>query len=113
MSGINQDKRIRHTTRLSPELARMLQYWSSKGDYDSASDYIAQAVQEKIERENQDYDLPTLEIARLNQLVDVSKGIETNLGSLERVVLALSDTVIGLTRGDNYLAKDDDGELAS
>ena len=62
-------------------------------------------------RENLDYDLPTLEIARLNELVDQVAALAKNSANLERVVTTGFDSLIGLTRGDNYLLDDEDGEL--
>ena len=98
--------------RISPDDKQRVQYWADKRGYPSASMYAAEAVVEKIQRENLDYDLPTLEIARLNQLVDEVKALSTNQANLERVITQGFDSIIGLTRGDNYLLDDEDGELS-
>lgn len=104
------DRRERVVLRLHPDVRERVAYWAQKRNL-SVNEYIAEAVDEQIRRENLDYDLPTLEIARLNQLVDEMKANSVNLANLERVVTKGFDSLIGLTRGDNYLLDDEDGEL--
>jgi len=103
-------QRKRVPVRLHPDTAERVGYWSSKEGV-SANEWIAEAVEERIARMNGDYDLPTLEIARLAQLVDNQKAMTTNLANLERVVVSMSESILGLVRGDNYLMDDEDGEL--
>ncbi|MEU7155992.1 hypothetical protein AB0A98_06045 [Streptomyces chrestomyceticus] len=97
--------------RLSPDYKQRAEYWADKRAFSSVNEYVAEAVIEKIRRENLDYDLPTLEIARLNELVDQVAALATNSANLERVVTTGFDSLIGLTRGDNYLLDEEDGEL--
>lgn len=97
--------------RLDPDDKQRVQYWAVKRGFSSVNEYVAEAVVEKIRRENLDYDLPTLEIARLNELVDQIAALAKNSANLERVVTTGFDSLIGLTRGDNYLLNDEDGEL--
>ena len=62
--------------------------------------------------ENEDYDLPTLETRRLNQIVDALTTLSHNVQSLESVTTSGFDSLLGLTRGDNYLLEtDEDGEI--
>ncbi|CAL9593809.1 hypothetical protein SUDANB120_05301 [Streptomyces sp. enrichment culture] len=97
--------------RLSSDEKQRAEYWADKRGFSSVSEYVAEAVVEKIRRENLDYDLPTLEIARLNELVDQVAALAKNSANLERVVTTGFDSLIGLTRGDNYLLDEEDGEL--
>ncbi|MGW3199139.1 hypothetical protein ACWDBD_32150 [Streptomyces sp. NPDC001118] len=97
--------------RLDPDDKQRAEYWADKRGFSSVNEYVAEAVVEKIRRENLDYDLPTLEIARLNELVDQVAALAKNSANLERVVTTGFDSLIGLTRGDNYLLDDEDGEL--
>ncbi|MYR58404.1 hypothetical protein GTY54_19900 [Streptomyces sp. SID625] len=97
--------------RLSLDDKQRAEYWADKRGFSSVNEYVAEAVAEKIRRENLDYDLPTLEIARLNELVDQVAALSKNSANLERVVITGFDSLIGLTRGDNYLLDDEDGEL--
>ncbi|MFB7594657.1 hypothetical protein [Streptomyces sp. NPDC056160] len=97
--------------RLSLDDKQRAEYWADKRGFSSVNEYVAEAVVEKIRRENLDYDLPTLEIARLNELVDQVAALAKNSANLERVVTTGFDSLIGLTRGDNYLLDDEDGEL--
>lgn len=110
-TAVNQDRRERAVLRLHPDLKQRVEYWAQKRGYSSANEYMADAVDEKIRRENLDYDLPTLEIARLNQVVDELKALSTNQANLERVITAGFDSLLSLTRGDNYLLDAEDGEL--
>lgn len=86
-------------------------YWAQKRGFTSLREYAGEAIAAQIRRENQDYDLPTLEIARLNELVDHITALSTNVANLERVITQGFDSLIGLTRGDNYLLDPDSGEL--
>ncbi|WP_405824109.1 hypothetical protein OG705_28885 [Streptomyces sp. NBC_00838] len=97
--------------RLDPDDKQRAVYWAGRRGFSSVNEYVAEAVVEKIRRENLDYDLPTLEIARLNQLVDQVAALARNSANLERVVTTGLDSLIGLTRGDNYLLDVENGEL--
>lgn len=100
----------RMTLRLSEEDFQNLTYWAKKKQM-SANEYMEEALKNAIKRENGDYDLPTAEIARLNQLIDVITVLSTNIKSLEDVTVSGFDSLLGLTRGDNYLLEHEDGEL--
>lgn len=102
--------RVRVAVRLHPTTDQQARYWSDKCGI-SLNEYIVEAVEEKIRRENGDYDLPTLEIARLAQLLDEFRSLSTNVANLESVTLRGFDSLMGLTRGDNYLLDPEDGEL--
>ena len=100
----------RMTLRLSNGDYERLQYWAARRQM-SANEYMEEALQQAIAHENRDYDLPTAEIARLNQLVDVVTNLSSNIKSLEDVTVSGFDSLLGLTRGDNYLLEQEDGEL--
>ncbi|MET3172715.1 UNVERIFIED_ORG: putative DNA-binding protein [Arthrobacter sp. UYCu721] len=102
--------RVRVAVRLHPDTNERAKYWADKANI-SANEYIVEAVEEKVRRENGDYDLPTLEIARLGQLIDQMASLSTNVGNLERVTVTGFDSLMGLTRGDNYLLDTEDGEI--
>lgn len=97
--------RIRESTKVRCE------YWREKEGYPSVNEFMAEAIEEKIARMNGDYDLPSLEIMRLNQLVDEMKSMATSNASLTKIVTAGFEALMGLTRGDSYLLDDDSGEL--
>lgn len=104
--------RVRKTLRFHPDTVERVKYWATKRGLEE-NDYLVLAVEEKIARENGDYDLPTLEIQRLGQLVDEQKANTTNLANLERIVVAGFDSLLSLTRGDNYLLEAEEGELGA
>lgn len=102
--------RVRKTLRFHPDTVQQASYWAKKHDIEE-NEYLVLAVEEKIARENGDYDLPTLEQYRLNQLIDEIRALSTNQANLEQVVTTGFDSLLGLTRGDSYLLDDESGEL--
>ena len=101
------DKRRRRVSvTLDEELYERLKYWSDKREM-SLNEYFKESLEHMIAYENRDYDLPTAEIARLNQLTDLILTLSSNQESLEQVIISGFDSLLGLTRGDNYLL---DGE---
>jgi uncharacterized SAM-binding protein YcdF (DUF218 family) len=74
----------------------------------SVNEYIKEAIELAIRHENKDYDLPALEIQRLNQLVDNIAVLSSNVKSVEEVVIHGFDSLLGLTKGDNYLLEHED-----
>lgn len=104
-------ERLRKTMRLHKDTVQQVEYWRKKEGLTETEFYV-QAVEEKVARMNGDYDLPTLEIQRLNQLIDEIRALSTNAANLEIVVNNGFDSLIGMTRGDSYLLDQEDGELA-
>lgn len=100
----------RISTTLSEPTFQRVKYWAEKHGV-SINEYLADAAETAIKHENRDYDLPTLEIQRLNQLIDAITVLSSNSQSLEQTVISGFDSLLGLTRGDNYLLEDEDGEL--
>lgn len=100
----------RVTATITSEMFERLQYWSDKKGI-SINQYLNEALEKAIAYENQDYPLPTLEQARLNQLIDAMAVLSQNVKSMEAVVTSGFDSLLGLTRGDNYLLDHEDGEI--
>lgn len=107
-----QPPRRRIALRAHPDTLERAEYWAKRAGV-SVNEWIVEALEERIDRINGNYDLPTLEIARLNQLVDNQRAMTANVANLERVVVSMSESILGLARGDNYLMDDEDGELAT
>lgn len=103
----NSTKQQAMTIRLDPELMANVEYWAAM-KHMSKNEYIVWAIQHAIAWENKDYDLPTAEIQRLNQLVDAMTSLSSNVRSLEDMTQAGFDSLLGLTRGDNYLLDEDE-----
>lgn len=100
----------RLTLRINEDDYQRLQYWAARRGI-SANDYMIEALYAQIRRENGDYDIPVAEVARLNQLVDLVTGLSSNIKSLENVTISGFDSLLGLTRGDNYLLEQEDGDI--
>ena len=109
-SSVKKAPPERLNIRFGSDNLERVKYWAMR-DGESANDWIIGAVEQRIARKNMDYDLPTLEQARLNQLVDGQKSLEIAINNLTQVVLKMSESITGLARGDNYLLGEEDGEL--
>lgn len=96
--------------RLHPDTIERARYWADARGV-SLNEYMTLAVEEKVARENGDYDFPELGIQRLNQLVDAQVALSTGVENLERIIVSGFDSLLGLTRGDSYLQDEEDGEL--
>ena len=104
------DKTKRLTIRLSEDDYERVKYWATQKQC-SVNEYVQDALVTQIKRENYDYDIPDVQIARLNQLIDVVLSLSSNVKSLEQVTTSGFDSLLGLTRGDNYLLEHEDGDI--
>ena len=96
----------RFTISLDMDTYERLKYWAARKDLTN-TEYIQEAIDYMIAWENKDYDLPTAEIARLNQIVDGLYNLSSRISSLEKVIISGFKSLLGLTRGDNYLLEED------
>lgn len=100
----------RLTLRMSEDNYQKLQYWADRAEC-SLNDFVLVLLERYIDIENGNYELPTLEVARLNQIIDGMASLSQNMGSLESVVISGFDSLLSLTRGTNYLLEQEDGEI--
>lgn len=105
-----ENNQHRLTLRFLEEDFQKLKYWADKEDV-SVNEFILLMLEQWIDIKNGSYDLPTLEVQRLNQLIESQSVMSRDLQSLTSVVVSGFDSLLKLTRGDNYLLKDEDGEL--
>lgn len=96
----------RVTAVLKEEDYQRLAYWAGQHEM-SVNEYVRYAIDLAIRRDNKDFDMPTLEAARLNQMLDTMQVLSLNVGNLERTVTAGFDSLLRMTRGDNYLVSED------
>lgn len=87
------------------------QYWADK-KHMSLSEYVVEAIIKQIQHETSDFDIPNLAIQRINQNTEALEAMSSNLEQVETMIMRGFDQIIGLTRGDNYLLSEDDGELS-
>ena len=103
-------KEVRSTLRLTPEDSERLKYWADREDL-SLSAFVLLMLDQWVDIHNGNYQLPTLEVQRLNQLIDIQTVLSKNIQSLETIVISGFDSLLSLTKGDNYLLEEEDGEL--
>ena len=96
----------RLTVRLDSDCYERVKYWSNKKGID-INTYVVEAIEEKIKRENKDYELPTLEIMRLKELTEKIEYLISTTRGLEQITTAGFQSLLMLTRGDNYLLDED------
>lgn len=96
----------RMTIRLSDAEFETVRFWAAKQGI-SENDFVRDAIELNIRHANGDYDLPTAEIQRLNQLIEIIGSLSSNIQNLEDVTVNGFNSLISLTRGDNYLMNDD------
>lgn len=94
------------TIRMDDDDYERLKYWSQKRGI-TINEYMNEALQFFIKYENKDYDLHTAEVIRLNQLVDAIASLSANQKNLETVIVSGFESLLSLTRGDNYLLDED------
>lgn len=100
----------RFNLRVDKDLMVHVEYWAAKYGV-TVSDYIRDAIAFRIAYENKDYDLPTAEQYRLQQILEVVEVLSRNVQALEDITINGFDSLLGLTRGDNYLLDREDGEV--
>ncbi|MBD5585073.1 MAG: hypothetical protein HDQ88_08320 [Clostridia bacterium] len=105
-----ETKVLRPRVTLSKSDYERLKYWADKHEM-TEGEYVQEAVLHMIRWENKDYDLPVAEVRRLNQLIDITTVLSQNVKSLENITVSRFESLLGLTRGDNYLLEEEDGEL--
>ena len=96
--------------RLAPDTRARVEYWASRHDV-SEQEYMAGAIEQRIARENADYDLPTAEQHRLTQLVDSQLSLVTRLDNFEEIFVSTMSSMMELARGDNMLRDEVDGDI--
>lgn len=97
----------RMTVRLDDAEYETVRFWAAKQGI-SENDFVREAIILNIRHANGDYDLPTAEVQRLNQLIDLIGSLSSNISNLEDVTVNGFNSLISLTRGDNYLLEDND-----
>lgn len=103
-------KEDRYSMRMYSEDFDKLNYWSERYDMDK-TEFLVTSMNHYIKWRNGDYDLPNMEIQRLNQMIDAVNNLISTNENIETSVISGFDAMLGIIRGDNYLVDDDDGEL--
>lgn len=106
----SKGERVRKYARLSPDDDARLRYWAQSRGI-SESEFIEEAVRYYIAHLNGDYDLPTLEQQRLNQLTDAIVELVAADRSLSAVVTNGFKSLLVMTRGENYLMDAEVGDF--
>ena len=106
----NEAKSERINCRVYPDEHAFVTYWKDEFDM-SMTEFLMESARHYVKWRCQDYDLPTAEIQRLNQMIDAVQSLTANQERLTQVVTSGFDSMIGIMRGDNYLVDEDKGGL--
>ena len=101
---------VRISLRIDEDTHERLKYWSARKQV-SLNTYLMDAIDLMIAYENGDYNIPTAFMQRMNQLTGVVTALDKSVENLANVTINGFDAIAGLARGDNYLVKEEDGEL--
>lgn len=96
--------------RLSDETRDKVGYWAAKKDV-SVNEFISDSIDHYIAWLNGDFQLPTLEVQRFNQLIEHIDALDSSIKNEQEMIAHGFNSLLGLTRGDNYLLEQDSGEL--
>lgn len=111
MARKDTDRRI--TATLDQDTYDKLAYIADKKGQ-SLSDVLRDAVQLLIRYANEDYyPLAKLEAERINQIVDHLTILSSNIKNLENLTIEGFSSLINLTRGDNYLFDETEGDTGA
>lgn len=97
------------SVRISQKDYDRIAYWTDRENV-SKSTFVLDAIDHYIGFLNHDFDVPSAMVARLNQLIDCIEMLASNQESLESVIIDGFDSIMGISRGANYLL-DENGEL--
>lgn len=100
-AGEMMDHRL--TLRLSENDFERLSYWAKRAGEPSINQFIPDLLDLWVDIQNGNYQIPTLEQKRLNQLVDVIKGLSIDIKNLQETTSTGFTTLTQMTKGDNYL----------
>lgn len=107
-SGIGESQH-RLTLRFSESDYSKLQYWAEHAKV-SVNEFIILMLEQWIDIQNGNYELPTLEIQRLNQLISAMSAMSGDMRNLVTIVTTGFDSLTSLTRGSNYLFEQADAD---
>ncbi len=106
-SGAPGTRNRKMSLRLTEDEFDLLNHYSEKWGK-TKTDIMLESFEHYYRWVNSDYDLPTAEIQRLNQIVDVVNRLVTSQENLERSTISGIESIIGFVRGDNYLSEIDE-----
>lgn len=92
----------RANVRMTEDLYNSINYWAEKKGV-KVTDYIRDALLLQIKRDNKDYDLPSLEVHRLNQIIDTLEMVSANMSCLQDIVQSNFVNLMTVVNGTNYL----------
>lgn len=85
------------TVRLDSETTNLCDYWYRKLNFKSRTAFVKAAISFYIAYKNGDYQLPSAEITRINQLITEIQSQNVQLANLTKSVNQGFDTILNLS----------------
>lgn len=85
------------TIRFDQETTNLCDYWYRKLGFKSRTAFVKAALSFYIAYKNGDYQLPSAEVARLNQLVSSMESLTTKVDNLDKSVNKGFDAILNLS----------------
>lgn len=92
--------------RFEADLADKIEYFAQKEGL-SKTDFLEEAAKYYIAYLMGDFDISSPMVQRLNQMLEVMIGVDSRLSGLEDTTRAGLQSIMQLSRGENYLLTDD------
>lgn len=104
---------VRPQIRIDSRTWAAAQYWATGGNTGrppmSTPDYVAEAIAEKVARDCGEFvGEESMLVARMGELIDAFTGLRQDVHNSMQISVRGFDTLVGLTRGDNFLGSLDD-----
>ncbi|MGC6586673.1 hypothetical protein ACPV3A_17100 [Paenibacillus sp. Dod16] len=109
---VKATKSSRKSLRMLEEDEAFVNYWAEKFDM-TYTELLMRGARHYVAWRNQDFDLPTAEMQRLNQLIDAMNNMASSNERLSNTVINGFDAMMGIMRGDNYLLEPENGDLVN
>ena len=94
---------------LPKELLLAIDQWAKEYGC-SRTEFIILALERQVDWSNKNFDIPSAMEKRINQLIDTIIVLSENVKSLEDLTISGFDSLVNLTRGDNYLLEETEDE---
>lgn len=92
--------------RIDPDLYERFNHFAEvQGE--SRNQLMQDAMEWYMKYVYQDYDLPTAEVTRLNQLIDSIENMRESVGQMRNTMQNGFRSVLGVMRGSSYLESDE------
>lgn len=96
------DRTVTMSFRVNTKVEQQLHYWADKREL-TLTEYITDAIREKIARENGDFDLPNIMVGRIAELVDSNNTMAVSFANMEKSFSSMMEFIAVMSRDPKYM----------